>query len=265
MPIQWDSLHFYTNQTPKQVASMIGTIITDIGYGVYDPFTVMQYKAYQHRIKLFLGGLTDGWIRAVGEFPFDLTAKLSEYGLVLHLHITDDSGDAHVFLNGRPQPFSALQPHLKQGLTVADLHEAILRGGKLSSSAQNEAIPMSALPPEIQQMAKGLNQNQINRLFSKMMGQVNRVMGDKASSAKSLLSPSMPDWSHGHGGHIRAFMDCLTVPQNWNTPDFISLRDAYMAMERMRRNPKATRLPSDDEAIKSVPDALTYIPIFGGK
>jgi hypothetical protein len=264
MPIQWDSLHFYTSQPHKQVATALANIITDMGYGIYDPFTIMQYKVYRQKVKFFVGMTTDGWVRAIGEFPLDVSAQLSMDGLVLHLHLTDETADAHVFVKGRPQPFSALQPHLRAGVTVAHLHDAILRGGQ-TPSRQTEAIPMNVLPEEIQAMAKGVNSNQVNRLFNKMMGQVNRVMGDKGDSAKELLSASVPDWTHGQGGNIRTFMSCLTIPQNWHTPDFITLRDAYMAHQRIEKNPSAQRLPSDTEAMKAVPDALSYIPIYGGK
>ncbi|MCL4253070.1 MAG: hypothetical protein KJ043_04750 [Anaerolineae bacterium] len=265
MAIQWDSLHFYTNQNQVQVADLLHDHLDMMGYRLYDPFTGLVSQAYTQRVQAFLDGGREGWFRLIGAFPLDLSARLSRSGLVLHIHVSDEDANVHVFVNERPQAFSALQPHLQAGYTIAHLHQAILGGGQSAQHKPAETIPVSVLPQEVQQMAKDVNPNQMNRMFNKLMGQVSRAMGDKSASAKALLAPTVPDWSHGLGGNIRAFMDCLHIPSDWHTPDFITLRDAYMAHHRFQRNPKATRLPGDNEVMNAVPNALSYTPIYAGK
>lgn len=265
MAIQWDSLHFYTNQTQIQVADLLRDHLDMMGYRLYDPFVGLISQVYTQRVQSFLDSGQDGWFRLIGGFPLDLSARLSRAGLVLHIHITDQDADVHVFVDDKPQPFSALQPHLRTGCTVADLHQAILSGGRTTPSQPDQTIPLSALPSDVQQMARGVRPDQMNRMFNKLMGQVSRMMGDKSASARALLKSTVPDWSQGLGGNIRAFMNCLTIPSNWHTPDFITLRDAYMAHHRFQRNPKAMRLPTDTEVMNAVPNALSYTPIYAGK
>jgi hypothetical protein len=265
MAIQWDSLHFYSNQTQVQVGDLLFDHLDMMGYRLYDPFAGLISQAYTHRVQTFLDGGQSGWFRLLGTFPLDLSARLSRSGLVLHLHLTDEDADVHVFVDAKPQPFSALQHHLRAGYTIAHLHQAILGGGQSPQSKPAETVPVSALPDDVQQMAKAVNPSHMNRMFNKLMGQVSRAMGDKSASAKALLAPTTPDWSHGLGGNIRAFMDCLNIPSNWHTPDFITLRDAYMVHYRLKRNPQASRLPGDAEAMNAVPDALSYMPIYAGK
>ncbi|MDX2076937.1 MAG: hypothetical protein SFZ02_10930 [bacterium] len=266
MAIQWDSLHFYTSLSQDIVARKLIGYLDDMGYTHYDPFNALTGKVYSEGIKTFLSSPRMGWIRLIGSFPLDLSARLSADGLVLHIHITDENADAHVFVDQKPKPFSALQPHLREGYTITDLHNAILRGEGATDKPVSDSIPMNVLPDDVQKMAKGVNPNQIERMMNKMIGQVSKVMGDKSASAKALLAPTQPDWSRGIASNIRVFMDCLKMSGNWNTPDFITLRDAYMAHHRYQRNPTAPRLPSDIEAMNSVPDALlAYLPIYGGK
>ncbi|MDZ4670082.1 MAG: hypothetical protein SH821_04360 [Phototrophicales bacterium] len=264
MAILWDSLHFYTNENQATIAEKISSHLEAMDYTRYDPFNALTGRVYGQGIKTFLSTPHDSWSRLIGTFPLDLSAQLSSDGLVVHLHLTDQDADVHVFVDEKPKPFSALIPHLREGMTVTDLHNAILRGDHPKKVIE-DAMPMSALPDEIQKMARGLNPNQMNRMFNKMMGQVTRVMGDKTASARAMLAPTTPDWSNGLASNIRIFMGCLTIPKNWHTPDFITLRDAYMAQRRYSRNPNAPKLPSDTEAMSAVPDALAYLPIYGGK
>jgi hypothetical protein len=57
----------------------------------------------------------------------------------------------------------------------------------------------------------------------------------------------------------------LTIPSDWQEPDFVTLRDAYQLHERRRRNPNAPLYPGDAEAMEAVSDALDYIVLYAGK
>ncbi|MGB1286519.1 MAG: hypothetical protein ACPG7F_08305, partial [Aggregatilineales bacterium] len=73
------------------------------------------------------------------------------------------------------------------------------------------------------------------------------------------------DWNSQGGQYIRALMACLTLPENWRTPDFTSLRIAYSLYKRRARRPNGMQLPGDVDAMAAVPDALDYVPVYGGK
>jgi hypothetical protein len=45
----------------------------------------------------------------------------------------------------------------------------------------------------------------------------------------------------------------------------VALRDSYQLHARRQRKPDARLYPGDEEAMTRVPDALDYIPVYGGK
>jgi hypothetical protein len=109
----------------------------------------------------------------------------------------------------------------------------------------------------------------IDRLSQNLLNKVGQRTGTDAQSmsaaAQEMISPTPPDWNSPGGQRIRAVMQCLTVPDNWRDPDFVALRDAYQLRVRRQRKPDARLYPGDEEAMNRVPDALDYIPIYGGK
>jgi hypothetical protein len=64
---------------------------------------------------------------------------------------------------------------------------------------------------------------------------------------------------------LMSCMSLLRVPKSWREPDFPTLRTAYWLHLRRRTQPNAPLLPGDDNALRRVPDALSYTPLYGGK
>jgi hypothetical protein len=117
-------------------------------------------------------------------------------------------------------------------------------------------------------LAGQVNPAQAQKLFSRLTGQVMKKAGggEEADAARALVAGSGDiNWNSAAGRRIQALMACLTVPDNWREPDFISLRDAYQLHERRRRAPNARLYPGEAETMARVPDALNYTPVYGGR
>ena len=84
-----------------------------------------------------------------------------------------------------------------------------------------------------------------------------------AASARELIQP--PDWNSPGARRLHALVGCLTLPPNWRDPDFVTLRDAYQLHARRQRKPDARLYPGDEEIMARVPNALDYIPVYGGR
>ncbi len=80
-----------------------------------------------------------------------------------------------------------------------------------------------------------------------------------------MISGNGPNWNSPGGRRLHALMRCLTVPDHWREPDFGVLRDAYQLHSRQQRKPDARLYPGDDATMNRVPDALDYVPVYGGR
>lgn len=263
MAIIWDSLHFSSEQSADTLTTWCAETITMLGYTLYNPFTALTGKAYAQSIRLFLSDCGGGWWRLIGEFPADLPAHLASDMTILHLHLRDTSAEVRVFADNTQRPLIALTDWLGTGYTLADLDRALAQ--TIPPPPPQAEMPLHALPDDVQRMAQGVNPKHMNRMFQKIMGGVSKVMGGNLTAANALLQPTLPDWGRDAGAKISTFMRCLNIPEGWHTPDFITLRDAYQLHRRLERHPNAPLLAGDREAMNAVPDALRYIPIYGGK
>ncbi len=136
-----------------------------------------------------------------------------------------------------------------------------------SESPQVVAVPLDALPEDVQEMAQDVDLSQAQQMFDKIGGKLLQdVQRGDAEAARKLLGggEDAPDWNSAGGQRLRALMACLDLPQNWLAPDFVTLRDAYQLHARKQRKPTARLYPGDAEAMAAVPDALDYLPVYGG-
>ncbi|MBE0691179.1 MAG: hypothetical protein IH587_13755, partial [Anaerolineae bacterium] len=90
--------------------------------------------------------------------------------------------------------------------------------------------------------------------------------GGEAAAARMLIEqPDAPDWDGVAGARLRGVAQAFGLPDDWQSPDFVSVRDAYQASARRQRKPDAPLFPGDAEALAAVGDAPAYLPVFGGR
>ncbi len=260
----WHNLFLLSTET-ERIAAAVRDSVIEHGYSLYDPFELMPGKAYAESLRLFITPPQNGWTRVLGNPEENLLSALSVVSLCLSLALDKEQAQIRVYQAGVEVDSAALIPYLKPDKTPADLQKALI--GQFASGRHNtdEAVPMSVLPDDIQQMAKGVNTKQINKMFGKLMKQVNRQTSGDESAARALLAGDAPDWASSGGKRLLALTNVLTLQQNWHLLDFVMLRDAYQLHARRQRNPNAQLYPGDAEAMAKVPDALHYLPIYGGK
>lgn len=254
----WQSLHLCYSESPETIIQVIEDAFIEQGYTRYNPFDVVPGVAYPNAIRLFLDPTYD---RIVGNPTPPLAAALSRLGVVLSLTLIEETAEFVVYAAGqKAEPLPTLEPYLRDGFTATDLQNAL--SGSFTSDMKNDNIvPMDVLPDDVKQMATKLNPNQVNRLFNRIMKQ----LGIKGDEARNALTTQQTHWMSAGGKRLHAIMRCLAVSSTWYKPDFVSIRDAYLLQLRRQRNPKAHLYPGDAETLQAVPNALDYIPIYGGK
>ena len=279
----WQSLYLCSNDpeyTQQHIAPTLSEVIAAAGYTAYDPFGGVPGKAYADVLRLFVGPIDDGgWLRIISEGGKSggiLDAIKAAFSgalvdtLCLSLALEGATATITAYQSGEAIPtVDALTPYLRDGKSRADLEHAL--SAQISTvqavGDDDEGVPLSALPDDVQAMADKLNPKQINKMFNKFMGRVSRQLGGDnpdGESVRDLLKGQAPNWESAGGMRLRALAGCITLAK-WRTPDFVTLRDAYQVHNRRRRNPKAHLYPGDAEAMQAVPDALAYVPVYGGK
>jgi hypothetical protein len=268
MTTPWSSLYCPSNDTEAIIVALRESL-SALGYELYNPFGILPGKAYRQSVKLFAAP-HNGWVRVIGTPDERQLSHLSQSRLCLFVSLDVADARIEVYTNGeRSEVVTALAPHLRGGYTRDDLHKALAGEVTAQSPVQSPQsdLPLSALPAEVQALAEQVNPLQAQKLFSRLSADVlKKVSGDAAQveGARVLVSGgAAPDWNSAGGQRIRALMACLT-DDNWREPDFTALRDAYPLHERHRRNPKARLYPSDEAVMAQVPNALDYVPIYGG-
>ncbi len=273
MTILWSNQYCPSND-PEALAQALRDSLSALGYTLYNPFGMIPGKAYRQSVKAFVSPASGGWVRVMGALDEPILLQVSQS--VLCLSVTLEGDDAHIraYVNGQPSDTGiAVMPYLREGKTPLDLQK-VLSGDveaplEIVKPAKQDGLPFNALPDDVQAMAKQVDPAQAQRLFSRLSGDVlKKVSKDRgtADEARALISgEGQPNWDSAGGRQIRALMACLTVPENWREPDFEALRDAYPLYERRKRNPTARAYPGDDAAMAQVPNALDFIPVYGGK
>ncbi|MBZ0296574.1 MAG: hypothetical protein K8L99_28695 [Anaerolineae bacterium] len=269
MATSWGSLYLpYAEQ--ETVATLLRDTLALLGYTSYDPFGLIPGKAYDQNVRLFVTPPVEGWLRVVGLPQTVICEALSQKALCLSLELNGTEATIDVFVNGQQvEPEPALAEFVRTG---ADLHQA-LNAQNLRLAEEPTDPVFDNLSDELQSMAAGVDNRQAQKMFERLSGGLVKKMGQRtgtdadamSADARGLLGENAPDWNSQGGQRIRAVMGCLTVPENWREPDFVSLRDAYQLHRRRQRKPDARLYPGDAEALAKVPDALDYIPVYGGR
>lgn len=236
------------------VTESIWSALTAFGYQFFDPFGLIPGKAYPHAVRLFVAPPRGGWTRVLGSPDPALLPPLSQIAPCLLVEL--DSADARIeaYANGAPaSPETAFAAYLRS----PDCLERESTAGTTSPTLGG--VSLDALPNDVQALARNVDLRQAQSMFARLSG---NLAAKTSGDAGDLLR--QPDWDSASGRKIRTLMDCLSIPI-WQTPDFVTLRDAYALHKRRQRSPNATLYPGDADALAAVPDALAYTPIYAGK
>lgn len=266
MPL-WSSL-FCHCEDQQAVAAALRDSLTSLSYTLYDPFGILPGPAYPRQVRLFAAPARAGWVRVIGQPDPQQFPQIAQIALTLHLALDGDKEIFAIYGQGGTADEQALSTVLRPGLSLSDFTRAIQSATAPPTTAAHSALPLDVLPESVRDMAGGVNAGQAGKLFSRLSGDLLGRFGQSADmdAARALVSGAgAPDWNSAGGSRLRAAAACLTLPDSWQQPDFETLRDAYQLRARQRRRPDAPLYPGDSDVMARVPDALDYIPVYGGK
>jgi hypothetical protein len=271
----WQQIYVHS-ENRACVEAALDDELARLGYRAYDPFpggmgTPPSLKDF---VRMFVAPASGAWVAIVGLCPTDvretLLAALEPCGAVLFAWLEGEGSDIAPFSRGQFDS-AGLDAFLQPGATTEDLRRARLH--KLNTPQQPAD---SALPGELDRLARSHNVNPaqaarlVDRLAGSLFGKMDRQSGGEAGAARGqahslLQGKAGPDWASPAGRRLDAMAALLTLPPSWREPGFDALRDAYHAARMLKRNPRASLLPDEREAIARVPNALDYTPIYFGK
>jgi hypothetical protein len=255
----WHSLYVFTS---LPLETTLSDWLINQGYTRYDPFNTLGGAAYPQAMRLFLAPTVDETTRILVECNQAAPAQ----ALAAHLSLTApclslrlDGTNAQIVLYHQGQEAQDWMVIARRNITAAQLESARQIG---AATAQAGLIPVEDMPSSLQALANTVSQHQVGRLFQKMAFQ---MMSRTQQTAAEKFLQGLPRWDSAGGHMLMSCMSLLRVPKAWREPDFATLRTAYWLHLRRRTQPNAPLLPGDDNALRRVPDALTYKPLYGGK
>lgn len=260
MTISWDSLYL-PSANQDAIVSQLHTCLNDLGYQAFDPFGIIPGKAYKHAVRLFVAPPVDGWVRIIGTPDPRMLATLTASIPGLYIALDDDRAIIQAYARSNLRDTAAvLKPYLREGFTLDHLRHALAADDL--PAGDTDSI-FDHLPQDIQALGGQVNPQQAQKMFERLSGNLMRKVGGDGDAARDLMRGA--DWNSPGGRRLQALMRCLTIPANWREPDFVTLRDAYQLHARRRRKPDARLYPGDEDIMARVPDALDYVPVYGGR
>ncbi len=274
----WHGLFISTNEAAPVVSALLEALAL-YGYSSYDPFPGGNGtpSAYKRFVRQFVSPAQNGWVRILGTPDLDSLRSLSARWPIVYGLLDSDAGDWCVIRNGESSAdAAAFAPYLKPDVS-GETFTRVASGqiGLVPDIPESRSASEMALPPDVQQLARerGVNPRQADRLVERMTGKVfgrlNRGTGGEAGAlrgqAQALIRGNGPDWESKAGQRLRTTAALLTLPADWRTPTWEDVRDAYQTARRLARNPKASLLPGEREALDALPDAAHYAPVYVGK
>ncbi len=251
----WNST-FIKTDSAALVAAWLTDAFTVQGWQAYDPFpggagtpfSVTQFA------KTFTFALSNDWTRIVSEgaLPDNILRALSVPVLRGWLDAERGGWDA--------------RPDAPQNGELEALEYFILPGGSrdeltraLAGRRPVEALDAPGLlPPDVDKLARDrkVNPKQADKLIDRMASSLFARAGgaDARSGAQAMLGGSA-DWNSDAGKVLRAVAAVLHLPEGWREPDFIGVKDAYQAARALARNPRASLLSGERDALARFPAA----------
>jgi hypothetical protein len=278
MSTPWNSL-YCPSEDAGTITRSLQDSLTTLGYQSYNPFSAMPGKGYAQTVRLFIAPPMDGWTRIIGAPDDGQLAPLSQIAPCLYVTLDGAESRIEVYADGEridpPRIAELLVPYLRSGVSEVALRlaleppaapENVTPFSMYEPPTSGTSLPFTVLPDEVQSLGEKVDKGTAEKMFNRLTGQLMKKIGGESDAARALIASEVaPDWNSIGGKRIQAVMDCLNLPTNWREPDFVALRDAYPLHERHRRNPNARLYPGDDALMAKVPDALAYLPVYGGR
>lgn len=256
----WNSLYLISPDADA-VAARLRNLLIEHHYSLYNPFGLMPVKPYKQTVRLFVAPVRGQWVRVVGEPDAALLSELAETWPLVWLSLSGQDAGIQTLAEG-----GAVDPERFPGVDVSALAGAFYDAPLAIVDKPTPALPLDALPPEVQALAIKVDPKRANKMFEQLSGTLLKRAGGDAAAARMLIEQQdAPDWDSVGGARLRAAAQAFGLPEDWRSPDFVSVRDAYQAGARRKRKPDASLFPGDAEALAAVGDALDYLPVFGGR
>lgn len=287
MTASWHRLFISATSDPaaqtERIVTTLRALLSEQGYEAYDPFPggTGTPPGLNRLIRVFVAPPQDGSICVIGEIPehwlSEFTQRLNT--AVLSAWLTEDDGGFAVYRDGlRHTSVTALSAYLSGGESIETLHQALSGALDVEPVASDEPpvamIAADALPPELQALAldQGVDPDKAGSIFERLSGSLFGKLGQGAGSgadqaqARAVFAGGQQDiWNSLHGQRVRAVADVLNLPGNWRLPTFDTVREAYQVHRLRQRSPRMPLMPGDEEALRSVRDALSYLPVYMGR
>lgn len=262
----WHNLYVSTSDH-ERVAIALHNSLQEQGYISYDPFAggMGTPPGLTETVKMFVAPSQDNWVRILGEVPASITLPFT----YLRGWVGEHSAGFSAWEGN-----TALQitDFLRAPYTSVEWDQLINRAVDNTARMDNT----SALPAELRHMAEQnkINPAQAESMFNRLTGQLfNKMDKQSGGTAKTLQTqakqvlhnPMAVDWSRGWAARLAALASLLILPDNWRTPDFITLRDAYQVARRLKKSPKALLMNDEKVALGMVDNAIDYQPVYMGK
>ncbi len=278
--MMWQSLYIPT-ANPKKIAEAVQSVLETHGYQAYDPFPGGSGTptGLKKMARHFVAPALNGWVRVLGEPVEELLAEINRAleEDILYGWLDEDSSGFALYQNGsRKDDLEALRPYVRTSL--AELQRAAAGEMRMDEIVSKEPpvviLGADALPPEIQQLADehGVDSKHANKmaeriggkLFGRLAKQEGESKKDQEQARDVLMGGGRDTWNSLEGQKVRAMASALSLPEHWRTPTWEEVRDAYQVFRLRERSPRMMLMPGDKEAMKAVPDALEYIPVYMG-
>jgi len=269
---QWNSLFCLLN---SDIIPALKNTLKTLEYDLYNAFDLPPGKSYPDTLKTFVVPSDSKWTQILVDDETDiedlewLAEELSAHGLVLLTQLDMSDATIDLYYEGdRIDMLDGLEDHLLDGKSPDDLDRAL--DGKLplpmiehEPDEQEQILAIDDLPDDIRGMTQGMNLSNAQKMFQRMTG---NLMGrGQANDAQNLINSDKLDWNSAGGLQIRGVLSCLIQGDDWMSPDFPTVRDAYQRHIRQQRRPNAKLYPGDQQMMDAVPNALDYVPVYGGQ
>ncbi|HEX3054324.1 MAG TPA: hypothetical protein VHP83_26950 [Aggregatilineaceae bacterium] len=278
--MMWQSLYIHTADS-KEIAEAVQAVLETHGYNAYDPFPGGSGTptGLKKMARHFVAPAVNRWVRVLGEPVEELLSETSRAigKPMLYGWLDEETSGFALYRNGkRDDDLDALRPYVRT--TFEELQRAAAGEMRMDEIVSKEPpvviLGADALPPEIQQLADehGVDSKHANKMAERIGGKLFGRLAKQAGESKSdqeqardvLMGGGRDVWNSLEGQKVRAMASALKLPEHWRTPTWEEVRDAYQVFRLRERSPRMMLMPGDKEAMKAVPDALDYIPVYMG-
>ena len=264
---RWHSLYLLSDDSAN-IAKKIEAHLATVGFLLYSPFGRFPGMTYPTTLKTFVAPAHANWVRVLLDCaPQDaesLAQALSTKMTCLSTSLDGRIAKVRLYQGCKRQDNIAqtLQPYAIKDCNLNAIIDTGLYDLPPVDAVQIGNVTINDLPDDLQHMAGDVSGRRANNLFKQLSKRFLKTVG--LFDARTLLD-HQADWNSQGGQFLRALIGCLIPDDAWRTPDFATLRSAYSLQTRLQFDPSTALLPGDGQSLTAIPNALDYIPVYGGR